>query len=277
MKNRSIKKIGVSQKRVESWAFSAFNISSQTTGCEIDPIISIDDFRMREPVFTPHPHAGFSAVTYLFEDSEGEFVSRDSMGGHFVSKPGEVIWNIAGSGLIHDEYPKVVGEMSHGLQMFINLPSVQKLQKPTVLFVNGSEIPEYNGGGVIVRVIAGNMKEVHAKIEPPGDITFLDIKFTSKSSFEKRFASDQNVLLYVISGSVYVGDEQKELKEMQTAVLNSESGNVWLTANEYAQVILLGSTPLHEPVVSHGPFIMNTSKQIEEAILRYQSGEMGEL
>lgn len=277
MKNRSIKKIGASQKRVESWEFSAFNISSQTTGGEIDPLISIDDFRMRKPVFMPHPHAGFSAVTYLFEDSEGEFVSRDSMGGHFVSKPGGVIWNIAGSGLIHDEYPKIEGEMSHGLQMFINLPSAQKLQKPTVLFVNGNDIPEYDGGGVIVRVIAGNMGGVHAKIEPPGDITFLDIKFSSKSSFEKTFTSDQNVLLYVVSGSVYVGDDREELKVMQTALLNSEGENVLLTANEYAQVILLGGTPLHEPVVSHGPFIMNTKQQIQDAIQRYQSGEMGEL
>lgn len=277
MKNRSIASIGVSEKRSGNWAFSASSISAQGTGAEIDPVISIDVFHMRAPVFAPHPHAGFSAVTYLFEDSEGDFVSRDSKGGHIVSKPGGVIWNVAGSGLIHDEYPKVEGEMSHGLQIFINLSSTQKHIEPSVLFVDGDEMPIYSENGATVRVITGSAGIVQAKIQPPENITFLDIKLGPNSSFVKALPPDENVLLYVVSGNVYVGEEHKELKADQTATLDLDGDTILLTASENAQVILIAGKPHREQLVSHGPFIMNTREQIQDAIKRYLSGEMGYL
>lgn len=277
MKNRSVAAIGSSEKKIDDWAFSASGISAQSTGTEIDPVISIDDFRMRTAVFAPHPHAGFSAITYLFEDSEGEFVSRDSMGGHYVSKPGGVIWNVAGSGLIHDEYPKVEGEMSHGLQIFINLSSAQKHREPSVLFVDGDKIPIYNENGVTVRVIAGDAGNVQAKIQPPENITFLDIKLDPNSSFEKPLPPDENVLLYVTRGSIYVGEERKEIKTQQTATLNFDGENVLMSASENAQVVLIAGKPHREPLVFHGPFIMNTKQQIDKAIKHYQAGGMGRL
>ena len=277
MKNRSVAAAGDSEKRTESWAFSASGISPQFTVAELDPVISVDDFRMRTAVFAPHPHAGFSAITYLLEDSEGEFVSRDSKGGNIVAKPGGVIWNVAGSGLIHDEYPKVEGELSHGLQIFINLSSTQKQCEPSVLFVDGDEMPVYSENGATVRVITGTAGNVQAKIQPPENITFLDIKLTPGSSFEKTLPNDENVLLFVISGSVLVGDERKELKPFQTATLNFDGENILLSASENAQVILIAGKPHHEPLVFHGPFIMNTKEQVYDAIKRYQSGKMGHL
>lgn len=258
--------------------FTAWNVSASSAGAEIDPVISIDHFRMRKPIFQPHPHAGFAAITYLFEDGEGDFVSRDSLGNHHVSKPGGVIWNVAGSGVIHDEYPKVTGEMSHGLQTFINLSSSEKLQKPFVLFVNGDDMPLYREEGVSVRVVAGSAGNVQAKIQPPENITYLDINLSANSSFEKTLPSNENVLLYVIKGTVYIGDEHTELKAPQTATLNFDGTNVLLSSTtENAQVVLIAGKPHGEPLVSHGPFIMNTKEQIHAAIQRYQAGEMGHL
>ena len=277
MKNRSIAAIGKAEKKMDNYAFSASNISFQSVGKEIDPIISIDDFRMRQPVFQPHPHAGFAAITYLFEDSEGEFVSRDSLGGNLEAKPGGVIWNVAGRGLLHDEHPKVAGQMAHGLQIFVNLSAPNKLCDPEVLFVDGPDIPLFSENGTEVRVVSGSAGNVEAKINPPENITLLDIKLESDSTFVKTLPVGENILLYVIKGSISVGNEETLLTKSQTAVMDFDGDSVRLTANEDAQVVLLAGKPHREELVFGGPFIMNTEQQINEAIDRYHAGEMGDI
>ena len=186
-----------------------------------------------------------------------------------------MIWNVAGKGLLHDEYPKIEGQMAHGLQIFINLSSSQKLREPEVLFVDGPEIPLYVKNGAEVRVVAGNAGNVQAKIQPPENITLLDIKLRPGGSFAKTLPSDENVLLYVIKGSVLVGGEPVHLNTSQTAVMDFDGNTVLLSANEDAQVVLLAGKPHGEELVFHGPFIMNTKQQVRDAIQRYQSGEMG--
>ena len=94
----------------DSVEFSAANVSAASVERDLDSVITIDHFNIRVPVFALHPHAGFSAVAYLFEDSEGEFVNRDSLGHQLVAKPGAVIWTVTGSGVPHDEFPWQSGE-----------------------------------------------------------------------------------------------------------------------------------------------------------------------
>lgn len=88
---RNIASVGSAVKRPSPYEFSAANVSSRSVGRDIDPVITIDHFHIRAPMFAPHPHAGFSAVTYLFEDGEGEFINRDSLGDQVVAHPGAVI------------------------------------------------------------------------------------------------------------------------------------------------------------------------------------------
>lgn len=273
---KKIAVIGSSKLRTDDYNFRASNVSSASVGTDIDPVLSIDHFRIRKPKFPPHPHAGFSAITYLFEDSDGEFISRDSMGGYHVSKPGGVIWNVAGRGVIHEEYPKVEGEVSHGLQMFINLSSKNKRLSPHVLFVDGPDIPVYKEKGVNVRIIAGEVGDVKAKIFPPGNITYLDIMLTPEATFKTALSEEDNVLLYMIKGSVTVSGTQ--LAEPNAATLSKDGKHVEIIATEEgAHLVLIAGKPLKEPVYSHGPFTMNSEKQIQEAFNNYHTGKMGHL
>jgi redox-sensitive bicupin YhaK (pirin superfamily) len=278
MTYRSIANAGGAMKRPGSYEFSAANVSAATVGRDIDPVIAIDHFHIRAPKFPPHPHAGFSAVTYLFEDSEGEFINRDSLGHQIVAQPGALIWTVTGSGVLHEEFPRERGKLSHGLQVFVNLAAAEKMQAPRMLFVDGPDVPVFERPGMRVRVMAGSVQDVQGKLEPPGNITFLDIKLEADATFEQVFPSDQSVLAYVIEGGVFAGDEQRRLDAMEAGSFASDGDAVLLrTTTEGARVVLIAGRPLREKVVSYGPFVMNSEAQIAAAFENYRAGRMGKL
>jgi hypothetical protein len=275
---RTITSTGGAAKRPGNDEFSAAHVSSATVGADIDPVIGIDHFRMRAPKFPPHPHAGFSAVTYLFEDGEGEFINRDSLGDRIVAHPGAVIWTVTGRGVMHEEYPAVRGQLAHGLQIFVNLPSAAKLQEPRLLFADGPEVPVRDLPGARVRVVTGSSGGVRSTFEAPGDVTLLDVTLEPGATFEEAVPDDRSVLVYVIRGSVHAGPEGRTLRAFDAARFNSSAGAVLLRGtHESAQVVLLAARPVEEPVVSYGPFVMNTERQIAQAIERFQAGGMGSL
>jgi redox-sensitive bicupin YhaK (pirin superfamily) len=104
----------------------------------LDPFMMVDHFVMDEPTFMPHPHAGFSAVTYLFEDSEGGIANRDSLGHALHIAPGGLLWTQAGSGVLHEELPVQRGLGTHGLQIFVNSAIAHK-DKPAQVFERRAE------------------------------------------------------------------------------------------------------------------------------------------
>ncbi len=121
------------------------------------PVTVLDDFRVRGQPFPPHPHAGFSAVTYVFEDSHGALRSRDSLGNDVVGGPGGVVWTLAGSGVIHHEVPAQDDRELHGLQLFVNLSAENKLATPRMLTLAKGDAPEWqNEAGDCVRVVVGS-------------------------------------------------------------------------------------------------------------------------
>jgi redox-sensitive bicupin YhaK (pirin superfamily) len=278
MNVRSLASIGGAAKRPGSYEFTTAQLSSRSVGGDIDPVIGIDHFIMRVPVFAPHPHAGFSAVTYLFEDSQGEFIIRDSLGHHIAAKPGSVIWTITGSGVVHEEFPRERGKPTHGLQIFMNLAAAEKMQAPRVMFVDGPDVPVSQRPGARIRVLVGSVGDVHGKIEPPGDITFLDVKLDANATFEQILPADSNAFAYVIEGSVLVGDEHRRLGAFDAASFAADGDAVSLRAtNDGARVVLIAGRPLRERVVAQGPFIMNSEEEIAAAMERYRSGRMGRL
>jgi redox-sensitive bicupin YhaK (pirin superfamily) len=278
MGNRSIAGSGSATKRPGSYEFSAAHVSGASVGHAIDPVIGIDHFTIRAPTFAPHPHAGFSAVTYLFEDSEGEFINRDSLGHQLLAKPGAVIWTVTGSGVMHEEFPRTRGQRSHGLQVFVNLAAAEKMQPPRVLFVDGPEVPIFERPGARARVVVGSAGDVRGKIEPPGDITFLDVKLDPDAAFEQPVSPERSVLAYVIEGSALVGDEARPLGALGAVSFATDGDAVLLRAGgDGARVVLIAGRPLRERVVAQGPFIMNSEEQIASAIERYRAGGMGRL
>ncbi|MDF3069578.1 MAG: nuclease [Polyangiaceae bacterium] len=275
---RSISRVASASRRPGSHAFSAANVGVTQLGPDLDPILTVDHFKMRQPVFAPHPHAGFSAVTYLFEDSEGAFVNRDSLGHRLLAQPGAVIWTVTGRGVIHEEYPHEPGKLSHGLQVFVNLAATEKLQPPRVLFANGQDVPVLEQNGVRARVLAGMTANVRSAFEAPSDLTFLDVRLGAGAGFQHALALEANVFVYVIEGELLIEDSARTIRSGDAASFNKDGESVFVRAGSSgARFVLFAGRPLQERIVAQGPFIMNSEEQITEALQRYQAGDMGQL
>lgn len=238
----------------------------------LDPFIMVDHFRISEPVFAPHPHAGFSAVTYLFDDSVTGMLSRNSLsllGGEHAIAPGGLHWTLAGRGVMHDECPAEAGREAHGLQIFVNLPAGQKLCEPAVMRLAPEQMPRRAGlGWRALQVFGGT-----AALALPWPAALAIVDIAAGASFDFELTDDEQGLALVIAGSGRAG----ELPLSPGRALSLQAGGARLVADDALRVACLSGRPLREPVLRHGPFVMNDEGQIVAALQRFQSGGMGRL
>ncbi|MDR7332474.1 pirin family protein [Roseateles asaccharophilus] len=236
----------------------------------LDPFLMVDHFRMREPVFAPHPHAGFSAVTYLFDDSATGMVSRDSLGGEHAIQPGGLHWTLAGRGVMHDEFPAQAGREAHGLQIFVNLPADQKLRAPEVLKLAPEQMPRYEGAGWrAVQVFGG---EAGLRLVSPAALSIVDVDAGAR--FDTALAVGEQGFAIVVSGHGQAG----ELPLSPGRALSlTDLAPISLQADEGLRLACFSGRPLREPVVRHGPFAMSDEGQVVAALQRFHSGGMGRL
>jgi redox-sensitive bicupin YhaK (pirin superfamily) len=244
------------------------------------PIMGFDHFRASGPTFAPHPHAGFSAVSYLFEDSTGGLRNRDSLGHDLVIEPGAMVWTQAAHGVVHDEHPAVNGEEVHGLQLFVNLSRSHKNLPPRMIHASADQVPTVvTGQGARVRILTGCFNEIEGPIAPVEPFTFLDV--TLSASFTYSVPNGQNVLIYVLSGALTLSalSEQRSLTAHQAIAARSLSRpeDVHLVPDQDAHVLILSGFDPQEPVAVYGPFIMNDQAGLQAAYSRYVEGKMGKL
>jgi redox-sensitive bicupin YhaK (pirin superfamily) len=253
----------------------------------VDPILLIDemgpaDYAPGEAVGAPdHPHRGFETVTYMLE---GEFEHRDSAGHAGRINPGDVQWMTAGRGVVHSEMPSARilrdGGVVHGFQIWINLPARLKMTAPRYQEIEAASIPEARSpdGLARVRVIAGEALGVSARIDTHTPIVYQHWILQPGARVNQPLAADHDGLVYVFRGALQVADTL--VQDGQMAVLGKGDG-VEMAVPESMQgethLLLLGGVPLHEPVVQHGPFVMNTEAEIVQALRDYQLGRMGEI
>jgi redox-sensitive bicupin YhaK (pirin superfamily) len=252
-------------------------VDLRALGVHASPLAVLDDFRVQELPFSAHPHAGFAAVTYVFEDSAGSVRSRTSTGADLVVGPGGIVWTQAGSGLVHEEVPARRGVELHGLQLFVNLTSKHKLSAPRVLSLDGAEVPVRELDNGRVRVVVGSFEGVSSPLAPDEPFTMLDVKLSAQLSYP--MAGGEHTVLYVLSGGLHIhaGNDLRMLGPRQALALSGAEDALRLEAVDVAHFLLLSGPAIDEPVVEEGPFIMNDRAQIEAAIARYRSGEMGAL
>jgi redox-sensitive bicupin YhaK (pirin superfamily) len=236
----------------------------------LDPFITVDQFRMSEAVFAPHPHAGFSAVTYLFDDSAAGLVSRDSLGGEHVIPPGGLHWTLAGRGVMHDEYPAATGREAHGLQIFVNLPADQKLRAPAVMRLAPEQMPHRAGmGWRAVQAFGG-----HAGLALPSPVALSIVDIDAGAAFELQMDAGEQGFAIVVSG----GGRTGELPLSAGRALSlEEGGHAVVQADEALRLACFSGRPLREPLVRHGPFAMSDEGQVVAALQRFQTGGMGRL
>lgn len=253
-----------------------FNLSD--FGGLASPVMGMDHYRMDGVTFAPHPHAGFSAISYLFEDSPGAMRNRDALGHDFTVEPGGVVWTQAGAGVMHDELPAQPGRQVHGLQIFVNLTEANKMLPPEVFRLGAAEVPVWrDGAGASVRVVVGEFGGVRSSLEPAEPFNLLDIQISG--TFDLPVKPGWNAMIYAVDGAVTLrrGDEARNLAASDAVGLAGLGDPVRLAASKPSHLIVLSGPALAEPVVQYGPFIMNRPAQIEAAVARYQRGEMGRL
>lgn len=244
----------------------------------LDPFLMLDEFSSNDPNdyiagFPAHPHRGFETVTYMLE---GHMLHEDHLGNRGNLKSGGVQWMTAGRGIIHSEMPQQESGAMRGFQLWINLPAKEKMKAAGYRDIQAEEIPAVklqNGG--LAKVIAGTLiNEGQATVGPIIGITtsplFLDIHLPPNQLFTQPLASDYHAFLYVYEGDIEVGEPLISAPK-QAAIILDMGDQVQLKAGpQGAEFILLAALPLHEPIVQHGPFVMNTRTEIEQAIQDYQ-------
>lgn len=282
---RSIKQVIKARSQTEGGGFQIRRALPAPGVRYIDPILLIDemgpvDYRPGEAIGAPdHPHRGFETVTYMLE---GEFEHRDSAGHAGHLRPGDVQWMTAGRGVVHSEMPSArimeAGGRVHGFQIWVNLPSRLKMTAPRYQEVAAGNIPEaVSADGLArVRVIAGEALGVSARIDTHTPIVYQHWILQPGANIEQALDADSSALLYVFSGELISAGSP--LADGEMGVLGKgDSVNLAVpaAATGLTQVLLLGGVPLGEPVVQHGPFVMNSSEEIAQAIEDYQQGRMG--
>ncbi len=246
----------------------------------LDPFIAGDEFVMGEPTFPPHPHAGFSAVTWMFEDGDGAFTNRDTFSpGPVQIEPGALHWTAAGRGMLHEEVPTVPGRAAHGIQLFVDLPRALKQAPPRALHAARSDVSVAGADGARVRVVLGAHGAVRSALAPPTPVTLLDVALDRGARVVHRAPADENVLVWVRRGAARVnGADVAAHHAARLAPGDSPADVVAIDGvDARTELAVLHGRPLGQPLLAHGPFVGSSPEELRGYVERYQRGEMGRL
>jgi len=269
--------ITAAQRRDDGRGFAAQSIPLERFSEQASPVALFDDFRVSGRPFGPHPHAGFSQLTYVFPDSTGGLRSRDTLGNDLLVGASGFVWTQAGRGMMHQEVPADPAKELHGLQIFVNASARYKFIPPQVFYLMPEQVPVWRSrAGDIVRVPVGSFAVLSSPLLPAEPILFLDINLERDVSVD--IPEDHNTLIYVLSGSanIHAREHERDVAPGH-AITFSGGGQFRLSTDAPAHLVVLAGAAIHEPVVAGGPFIMNTASQIEDAFRRFKNGEMGRL
>jgi redox-sensitive bicupin YhaK (pirin superfamily) len=279
--SRRVQRVGAARRMSHGTGFVAYCMRLNTVGPGIDPFLSIDHFFISQPIFPPHPHAGFSAVTYLFEDSQDILQNRDSLGDRTDIHPGDLHWTQAARGIVHEEVPSTPGRIAHGVQMFINLAAEEKLKRAQAFHLSTEFVPEFQPDvSARVRVLCGSAHALHAPINPAGWINIVEAKLSAGTSLQHDVAPSLSAFALMLSGSAAFGPmtDPASVKQHQAALLSEDGRVVEVTAGkDGAHYLLCSGMPLKEPMVAKGSFVMNTAEQVQRVAEDYAAGRLGRL
>ncbi len=245
---------------------------------DLDPFLMLDEFRSDDPAaylagFPDHPHRGFETVTYMLA---GSMRHEDNKGNKGLLGPGSVQWMTAGRGIVHSEMPEQQDGLMWGFQLWINLPAKDKMSEPRYQDIPPADLPIVkSAGGVRVKVVAGNFAGTQGPVAPKVTAPlFLDIEIPAGASFEAELAGDHNAFTYVYDGAAEIGPlgEARPLARGQLGLLGPGTSFQASATAKPARLLLLAGRPLKEPVAKYGPFVMNTTAELHQAVADFQAG-----
>lgn len=256
----------------------------QSRTLRLDPFLMLDEFSSANADdyiagFPDHPHRGFETVTYMLD---GHMLHRDHLGNQGDLKSGGAQWMTAGRGIIHSEMPQQESGRMRGFQLWINLPAREKMKPAGYRDIQPEEIPRLAlPGDGDVKIIAGSVEIDGQSLAGPiqgisTEPLFLDIRLPAGGQFKHALSADHNAFVYPYEGRVEIGpEENRRLLEAQSVGVLSSGDDIVIRAGEQAAAfLLLAARPLRETVVQHGPFVMNTREEIEQALADYRNGQL---
>jgi redox-sensitive bicupin YhaK (pirin superfamily) len=263
------------QRFTHGTGFEAFGIRG--ADALLDPFLMIDHYRMSQPTFGPHPHAGFSAVTYMFDDAETGFINRDSLGPAQRIAPGAAHWSIAGAGIVHDEVPEHTGKTAHGLQLFVNLPAADELQPARALQIEPAQMARFRqASGALVKLGFGRYTTdaEHISVgELPSDVALFEVELQSANDrFEYALGADSTGIVIPLAGESRLNAHVFDAP----AALHGDA-RLNITCTSPARFVLLTGRRIHESIFRHGPFALSSAERLRDAIARFQSGAFGSI
>ena len=255
-------------------------------GKHISPFLLLDYAGTAE--FTPttqrrgvgqHPHRGFETVTIVYK---GEVEHRDSTGNGGVIGPGDVQWMTAASGILHEEFHSEAFARRGGtlemVQLWVNLPAKDKMAAPGYQGILDRDIPDValkdNAGRL--RLIAGEFDGLRGPAHTFTDIQVWDIRLQAGKLATFDLHEGHNTALVVLKGAVQLNG-QEMAREGQLALFDRDGTQVHVDADQDAVFLILSGEPIDEPIVGHGPFVMNSEAEIEQAFVDFQSGRFGRM
>jgi redox-sensitive bicupin YhaK (pirin superfamily) len=272
------------------WVGDGFPVRSLFTynglGRQLSPFLLLDYAGPAEfdPTEKPrgvgqHPHRGFETVTIVYQ---GEVAHRDSTGKGGVIGPGDVQWMTAGAGILHEEFHAAAFSRTGGtlemVQLWVNLPARDKMTAPHYQAILNRDIPApaLPDGAGTVRVIAGDFDGHSGPARTFTPLNVWDMRLTHGGSSMLKLPEGWTAALIVLHGSVQVNGAAT-VGEAQTVLFDRAGTQLSMAADSDATVLLLSGEPIDEPIVGHGPFVMNDAREIAQAIEDFNSGRFGRI
>ncbi|MDQ0704621.1 redox-sensitive bicupin YhaK (pirin superfamily) [Pseudomonas sp. W3I7] len=282
--------IGIYTSPRGHWVGDGFPVrtlfSYDTMGKHISPFLLLDHAGPAD--FTPtqtrrgvgqHPHRGFETVTIVYK---GEVEHRDSTGAGGTIGPGDVQWMTAAKGILHEEFHSEAFAQKGGalemVQLWVNLPAKDKMTDAGYQTILDGDIPALpladNAGSL--RLIAGEFAGTKGPARTFTPIDVWDVRLNAGKSVTLDLHAGRNTALVVLKGTVQVNG-QELVREGQLALFERDGDQLALESNNDAMFLLLSGEPIDEPIVGHGPFVMNTEQEIHQAFADFQSGQFGQM
>jgi redox-sensitive bicupin YhaK (pirin superfamily) len=280
VKTRAVERVIGGQFVMDGAGVKINRVLTQTLQRRLDPFLMLDAFGSDKAGdyiagFPEHPHRGFETVTYMLT---GRMRHRDSAGNEGLVTNGGVQWMTAGRGVIHSEMPEQDQGLMEGFQLWLNLPSRDKMSAPWYRDIPAEEVPRFTldsgaQGQVTVQVIAGESHGVAGAVQRDGtQPLYLDIELPAGASFEQALPAGHNAFLYVFRGEVVV--EGKAVPQARMAILDNakDADGVRIKAATSTRLLLIAGRPLNEPIAQYGPFVMNTQAEVFQAVEDFRAG-----
>jgi len=241
----------------------------------LDPFLMLDEFGSENKDdyiggFPPHPHRGIETVTYMLS---GEFEHEDSTGAKGKMSSGDVQWMKTGGGIIHSEMPAMSEGKLHGFQLWINMPAKVKMSKPEYIYIDAKQMKVYKDPEKKIKIIAGKFNDIEGPVKGHNvEPVYFDVELEKDKEFNFDLSSTHNSFVYLIEGEIKIGNKNHDKVNGSTLIILTKDKKLKVKGISKSKFLLISGKPIGEPIARGGPFVMNTKKEILQAVEDYNSG-----